>query len=57
MAGSCWDGLRPSFGYLGLGRAADFLGLGGERIELLPPIDCVKLHDLREAASARQALG
>ena len=41
-----------------LGRKrADFLGLGRERVELLPPMGRLQFHDLGEVLSARQAVG
>lgn len=63
LGGLVVDGLSRGLDCLGLGRAKlehpieDFFGLGGESIELLPPIGCLQLQDLREGASACQALG
>ena len=38
-------------------KRADFLGLGRQCAELLPPIGRLQFHHLGEVLSARQALG
>ena len=47
-------GLRPGRGFLGCAKlaqpVADFLGLSGRCIELLPPIGCLQLYDLKKVA-------